>query len=394
MKTNSSTLSLLILLAIHPVVHGRVIYQKVIPHQGTLVCDLTDSPAGNRPASIAKAVPSDAKANIKSTFDYRLLWTPIGASAPEILWEIRIHKSKVDTRSSAFLPLDACILPKRRLLFVFRSSREVSSVFLNLDWKYIARPPDLIPVVSDSLQKPLKIYGGALLECDLTSGDLQLILDGTGGQEIFGYDGKSWQRRGAKQYAEFEKEASGLGKVVLEQRATEFPDLPLERLPRLKAQAQSLGMQALLAEVDERPEGSTYIQSMHRHELFLLKSRTTERISLFKKTTYFNPYGSRCPTGFRVFDILAVGDTIYIVYKEQDVLRWAMVKVSGSGATAKESHQRIVDESLHLTYSSAILSFLPEVDQVQLEIHGTGGKRSFRLRDGNRWEEGLSDISK
>lgn len=366
--------------------YGEIIYKKVIAGQGTLVCELLERPKGSAQNQQQSQMANRLNPRVDGTIDYRLLWTPVGFSSPEPLWRLAISQDRINTGAALFLPFDACLLPDRHLLIVFRDSLRIYSVDLELGRKYDSKEPRLIPVVAEINKERIRIFGSGFLRREPTTGNISLLLDGSGGPEVFGYDGSSWRYRGLEPSKPFEKELPGFGKICVQGKDVELPILPVEFQARLEAQLESPEMKALLADVTTSLKSSAYIQSLHRYECFLLRNGSPERIPLFKKTTYYDPYRSRCPTGFCVFDVMAVGNNVYVVFKEQAAIRWARIEINEKTVVSKESPQPIVGEGNHLTFSGGTLSEASTGGDILLALSGSDGKRSFRLRGGSRWQ--------
>ena len=357
---------------------GRTLFQKEFSGRGTLSCELVDAPVGGGSETVGP------KARFELPQEYRVLWTTAGANKPEILWQLvpdlqRIRMART-LAAGVFLPFDGQVWPDGSVLLVFRTSRDVLSVVLQVGRKFTATESNVNLIVGENTRKsePLRVFAAGQLGGRLEKTNLSLVLDGSRGREVFGYDGKSWQHLWLESYPPFEKSIPGVGKIIATQ--TEFPvpkgfEVPSER------RRDAPEMKALMDEIRADRKEWANIRSLHRHELFLIKNGSIERISIFKKLSYFDPSQSRCPSGFRVFDALVVGDRIYLTFLEQNLMRWARVDIAATGVTARESHQEIANEFSHSTHSKATLSLGKGNEEILVELVGSGGKESVYLNE-------------
>lgn len=378
------TLILLSLLVPSRELCARIIYQKLFPDQGTLACDVVNST--NATTHTTSGSPGVGRRS-GQVFVCRILWTSVLSSAPQAIWQLDISKDRIPSGAAPFLPLDACISPDGRLFLIFRTDQAVHSAELRFGEQLTVKEANTSLIVRESRDDPARIFGAGSVACDWASSNRVLTLDGTRGEEVFEFDGKSWQHRGVRPYKPFTKAIAGIGNVSLEQTALTLPDLPTDYQARRKAQWESAPMKALLEEVSDDSKTIRYIQSLHRQELFLIRNDSSERVSLFKRTTFFDPHKSRCPTGFRVLDVLAFNQLLYIVFKEQSVIRCAVVEISAKGSTTKAVSRIITSEDHHLTYSTGSLTVPTGGKVLHLELNGSAGKRAFRQMSDQEWSE-------
>lgn len=358
---------------------GSTIFQKVFPGNGVLSCILVDRAVDG----VKNPVGLDrSKGQLQSPEDYRVLWTPNGKTTPEILWQILpdIERSRMAPvyGTGVFLPLDAHVWPDHRVLLVYRTMRDVQSVVLQIGHRFVPSEAGLRLVTEENTRKymPIRVYGSGQLGGNLKPDDLSLVLDGTRGREVYGYDGKAWHHLRVEPYPPFEKDIPGFGKVMVRQTDVAIPtgfEAPSN------ARKDSREMQALMAQITDDWKAVAYLQSLHRHKFYLQRHGSTEPVELFEKLTYFSPKRSRCPTGFRVLDALVVSDRIYFVYLEQELVRWASVVITNKGGTLRESRQQIGVEFSHRTHTQATLSLAPVGGGLRVEVSGSGGRQSVLL---------------
>ena len=386
MKLQCFLLKAAILLASSHAIDAGVVYEQDIPGKGRLVCELATVPFVAPKTQLPAPKASQPKGSAGSFFDYRLVWTPEGTTTAHILWEISAGPILTDTGAPPFLPMDACVQGDGKLLIVFRNHLGYYSTVLELGRKYSTREPSITSVVEESLRNPIRVFGAGALRQEPQTGERQLLLEGTSGQELFAYDGSAWTKRSSPPMKSFVKVIPGVGKVYGRQAEVPLPPLPSDRTERLHAQRKSQALQTLLQEIPDAMKHFAYIQQMHRHELLLVKDGSTEPISLFKRTSYFDPEHSRCPTGFIVMDVMAEGGRLFLVFKEQTTIQWAVIDFGDTGVVTKESPRPIISENHHRTYSSAMLN--PNLDGkgIRLELRGSAGKQFYRLFDSKRWE--------
>lgn len=387
MKNYLISLVLAIVIKQVPIISGSTIFEKEFPGKGVLSCVLVEQPigSGEEPGRL-----HGSKTRSELRQDYQMLWTPVGMSKPEILWQIapaieRTQMAKV-LGAGVFMPFDGHVWMDGNVFLVFRTSTDILSAVLRVGQKFNPSESNIKLVVPESTRKsePLRVFGGGQLGGNLKPTDLNLVLDGNRGREVFGYDGKVWQHLRLEPYSPFEKEIPGIGKIGVQQTEISFPkgfEAPTyERRDSAEAKA-------LMNEIREDRKDNAHIQSLHRHELYLIKNGQSERISLLKKTTYFDPKQSRCPKGFRLFDALFVGDRVYFVYLEQNLLRWARVDITGAGITARESRDVIGRENAHGVFSKATLRVGPGTEGICVDVESTGGNGSVPLTRNWFWEE-------
>ena len=374
---------------------GRTVFEKEFPGKGVMSCVLVDDP---EISAKADGHGESVRRHTKFPKVYRVLWQPQGATIPEILLQKTVGSRFWDsggpyTGTDHFLPLDAHVWRNGRVLLVFRTQREIRSVFLQLSrtrkhtdvfWPWFHG--DLVARENiNSVHPPVKVYGAGQVAGDSTPTKVNLILDELQGREVFGFDGRGWKHLRDEPYPPFEREIPGLGKIVIQHseipvpKGFAEPNYDREELPEMKP---------LWDEIRDKQKSFAHIRSLHRHEFILVKKGSSERVSLFKKTTYFDPRISRCPRGFLPLDALLVGDRLYFVYKEQAWIRWARIDFTPTGVTARDSRDMITRDDLFRSYTKAMLRVADGSggEGIRVEVAGWVREHSIPLTRDWYWE--------